>query len=105
MGERHGPAFVERKRRNGDVHHGTAAGATWHGRQGEDPCDACRAAKAEYDQRQRATPETTRRSRLHARAQAQALRVLKDAHPDEYRQLYLAFKENLLREVSESTTT
>lgn len=91
--------FTERKRRNGDVRHGTPSGALWHARRGEDPCDACRAAKAEYDRQWRAAPEKVQRNRLHAGAQRRALKALKDAHPEEYRRLYLAFKENLLREV------
>jgi hypothetical protein len=99
MSARHSAPFAERKRRNDDQRHGTLSGAKRHSDAGEDPCDACRAAKAEYDKRWRSGDEQTRRNRLSAQAQARAYSALAKAHPEEYRRLYLAFKENLLREV------
>ena len=89
--------FTERDRGD-DERHGTLAGSQRHSRAGEPPCDACRAAKAEYDREWRSAPEKTRRNRLHARAQARALRKLKDAHPDEYRALYVHEKAALTAE-------
>lgn len=85
-----------KKRRNGDIRHGTPSGAQWHSKHGEDPCDACRAAKAEYDKRQRAIPANTAKSRLLAKAQQLALKALKDAHVDEYRSYYLREKAALV---------
>lgn len=102
MTERHGAGFIERERRNGGVRHGTSSGARRHALAGEDPCDACRADKAEYDRLRLAAPEKALRNRLHARAQSKAYGVLAKVHREEYRRLYLAFKEDLLREVSES---
>lgn len=88
--------FVQRERRNGDTRHGTVAGAVRHSNAGELPCDACRAAKAEYDRRWRAAPERTRRSRLHAAAQRKAFQVLKKANESEYRRLYVQFRDELI---------
>ena len=94
------PAFVERTRLSGDPRCGTASGFTRHQNSGERPCDACKAAKAEYDRRWRSADDKTRRNRLHSRAQAKALSALKAAHEDEYRAIYLAFKERLIGEVA-----
>jgi len=91
-------SFVERHRRQGDPRHGTPSGAARHASVGEEPCDACRAAKAEYDRDWRAAPERTKRNRLHAKAQALALKSLRHNHPDEYREFYLAHKAALLAE-------
>lgn len=89
--------FIERDRGD-DERHGTLSGARRHSERGEPPCDACRAAKAEYDKRNLAIPENTRRNRLHAKAQSRALRDLKRAHEDEYRASYLAHKASLVAE-------
>ncbi len=84
--------------RGDDERHGTAAGARRHSTAGEPPCDACRAAKAEYDKNWRSAPEKTRRNRLHASAQAKASSELRRAHLDEYRALYLQAKAALIAE-------
>lgn len=89
--------YLERDRGD-DYRHGTASGARRHSLAGELPCDACRAAKAEYDKRQRSTPEHTRRNRLHAKAQARALRDLRRRYLDEYKELYLDHKRKLIAE-------
>lgn len=102
MSARRTAPFTERERRGNDERHGTPSGAARHSRAGEDPCDACRAAKSEWDKRWRSSDEATRRSRLHARAQHRARSALAKLHPQEYRTLYLAFKEELLREVADS---
>lgn len=90
--------FTERKRESGDVRCGTTAGNDRHLSAGEPACEACKAAKAEYDKRWRAAPERTRINRMHAKAQSRALRALKDAHPDEYRALYVRMKAELTAE-------
>ncbi|HET7407348.1 MAG TPA: hypothetical protein VFJ21_09490 [Mycobacteriales bacterium] len=86
--------FTERDRGK-DERHGTPYGASRHSKRGEPPCDACRAAKAEYDRRNRAIPERTARNRLRAKAQQRALAELKKAHESEYRRLYVAHKAAL----------
>lgn len=72
-----------------DHRHGTPAGAAAHVRAGEAQCDACRAAKAAYDERRRTSSMIRIRDRATAQAQSRALRRLKQAHPGEYRGLYL----------------
>ena len=68
--------------------HGTPSGWTAHQNRGERPCDACYAAKAEYDKRRKTAPEEVRRSRLHARAQARAETEIKRLYPGVWRALY-----------------
>lgn len=80
--------------------HGTASGFAAHQRAGERPCDPCYRAKQKYDQRYRSAPDRTRRSRLSARAQQQATSELARRYPDEYRQLYLKFKQDLTSEAA-----
>lgn len=89
--------FTERDRGD-DFRHGTPTGARRHSKAGEPPCDACRAAKAEYDKRWRTADENTRKNRLHAAAQRRALRDLKNAHEDEYQEAYLRHKAALVAE-------
>ena len=100
MSARSQAGFVVRKRRGDDSRHGTPSGANRHVKAGEDPCDACRAAKAEYDRRRRESDEVAVRNRMHAKVQRLALSDLKRAHEDEYRVLYLAHKETVFREVT-----
>lgn len=89
--------FTERNRGD-DERHGTLAGARRHSERGESPCDACRAAKAEYDLRFNSAPERARKNRLHARAQSRALTALKRSHPAEYRELYVKAKAEIASE-------
>jgi len=89
--------YLERDRGD-DYRHGTATGARRHSAAGEPPCDACRAAKAKYDKRQRSSSEGIRRNRLHAKAQQRALADLRRRYLDEYRELYLAHKRDLVAE-------
>lgn len=78
--------------------HGTTSGYTAHQRRGEEPCDACRAAKREYDARWLAGSEQTRRNRLHAKAQSRALARLRWLYPRIYDVLYDEEKRRLDRE-------
>ena len=89
--------FTERDRGD-DERHGTPAGARRHSEAGEPPCEACRAAKSEYDRRYRAANDKKRMNRLHAKAQNRAERDLRRAHLDEYRALYLEHKRQLIAE-------
>lgn len=75
---------------------GTTSGWTRHFSLDEKPCDACCAAKAEYDHRRNTSGPTAIKNRQHAKSQQRALKRLKDAHPDEYRELYLAAKAEVL---------
>ncbi len=68
--------------------HGTQSGWRLHQRRGEEPCYPCWLAKSEYDKRRKDVPEERLRNRRHASAQQRALKRLKDAHPEEYRQYY-----------------
>lgn len=77
---------------------GTTSGYSRHRWADEKPCDACAAAKAEYDRRLRSAPEATRRSRLNARAQGRALARLRRLYPDVYAALYEEEKVRLWRE-------
>jgi len=81
------------------MRHGTATGYRYHQDADEKPCDACVAAKQEYDRNWRSTPERTKKSRAGAAAQARALRRLKDIYPDVYRVLYAEEKVRAFREV------
>lgn len=74
---------------------GTTSGYTSHQHKGEKPCDACATAKREYDQRWRSADETRRRSRLSAKAQAEAYKVLADRYPLEYQRAYLSARAAL----------
>ena len=76
--------------------HGTTAGAARHVRQNEPPCDACRAAKGDYDARRRRVPDVQLRNRQHARAQSDAYRALAKMHADEYRALYVEAKARII---------
>jgi hypothetical protein len=81
---------------NSRVRHGTYSGWNKHQTRGEPPCDACYRAKADYDHRRRETSDVKLRQRVLARAQHRAVKELAHRHPDEYRQLYLRFKAELL---------
>lgn len=87
--------YVERDRGD-DRRHGTLSGARRHSAAGEPPCEACRAAKAEYDKRYKSADDKKRRNRLHAKAQSLALADLRRRYLDEYRDLYLAHKRDLI---------
>jgi len=81
-----------------EVHCGSNAGATRHLANGEKVCPACKAAKAEYDKRNRAIPDKRRRARLHAEAQSLAFRSLMQIHPEEYDALYEAYKRDIFED-------
>lgn len=76
------------------VRHGTPSGFTKHQNLGERPCDACYQSKAEYDARRKDQPAERKRSRDHARAQGRATTVIRARHTEEYRALYLWFKDH-----------
>ena len=77
---------------------GTPSGYRKHQHAGERPCDACAAAKSEYDRRLRSAPEATRRNRLTAQAQNHARTRLTAIYPDVYAALYREEKERIWRE-------
>jgi hypothetical protein len=74
------------------VRHGTPSGHTLHQTIGSKPCDACTAAKREYDQRRRAADRVTALARARARAQNRARAALVERHATEYAELYAQFK-------------
>lgn len=82
--------------------HGTLTGHARHLARGEEPCEACRAAKAEYDERWRGSPRRARLGRLNARAQARAYGELSRRHKAEYDELYAAHRAELLAESGEA---
>lgn len=81
--------------------HGTVTGHSRHLTRCEEPCEACRAAKAEYDERWRGTTRRARLGRLNARAQARAYGELARRHKAEYDELYAAHRAELLAESGE----
>ena len=80
------------------VRHGTANGYSKHQALGESPCEMCRIAKHEYDTRNRAIPEKTKRNRLRARAQSRANTELRRRYPDEWKLIYDKHHNVLLAE-------
>ena len=70
------------------VRHGTPSGFSRHYDAGEEPCEACCSAKAEYDKKWRSSSDQTKKNRLRAKAQALALAALRRRHPAEYDALY-----------------
>ena len=68
--------------------HGTPTGYGQHQTAGEKPCDACTAAKSEYDRRWREATGRQKSDRLAARAQNKAETRLRRMHPNTYRILY-----------------
>ena len=78
--------------------HGTPSGFSKHQKLKEAPCEACRAAKAEYDARLRAADSKTLASRRAAKAQGRALQALRTRYPLEYRELYEQAKRLLAAE-------
>jgi hypothetical protein len=77
---------------------GTPSGFRKHQDAGEKPCDACTAAKADYDRRWRSAPLRIQKHRLNARAQAEARNELARRYPAQYRKLYRLAKERLYDE-------
>lgn len=77
---------------------GTPSGYNRHKLDGEKPCDACHAAKSEYDKRWRSASDKVRRSRLNARAQMKAYGRLAHKYPDDYARLYAEEKARLAAE-------
>lgn len=75
--------------------HGTTSGFTKHQYRGEEPCEPCRQAKAAYDYRRLSGRRSANKNRMFAKAQKNALRRLKNAHPQEYKALYEEEKDIL----------
>lgn len=73
--------------------HGTTSGWSLHQKRSERPCDACYQAKASYDRTIRDKDVKQRRIKVASRAQAYANKMLKQSHPEEYREYYLQSKE------------
>lgn len=65
--------------------HGTYSGAQRHRKEGETPCDPCKAAAAEY---QRAWRQSAPHDRVRTSARTKALWRLAALHHDEYMALY-----------------
>ncbi len=80
------------------VRHGTANGHAKHLNENTPPCEPCRIAKSQYDQRQLDIPENVTRNRIGAKAQSLAFRELRTAHEEEYRVLYQKNRDALLDE-------
>lgn len=70
------------------INHGTYGGAQTHQRRGEEACDECKAARAEYMRKHRQRPDSTHLPRQHAADRAR--RELARRYPDEYGHLYAA---------------
>lgn len=92
------PAVAGERFDGSQTRHGTTAGHKKHLTDGSDPCEMCRIAKSQYDRNRLDVPENVQRNRLHAKAQAQALQMLRRRHEDEYRELYTAQKQELFKE-------
>jgi arginyl-tRNA--protein-N-Asp/Glu arginylyltransferase len=86
---------------DGDARHGTTPGYSQHMQIGEEPCEACRKAKTEYDRNLRSAPAKTRRNRLHAKSQQRAFKRLKDIYPELYKAFYDEEKQRLFTEYNE----
>jgi hypothetical protein len=78
--------------------HGTPSGFRRHQVVGEIPCDSCKRAKREYDQRRLSAPEKARKNRLKARAQARAENDMRRLYPDVWAVLYANHVKELTRE-------
>lgn len=83
---------------NTKTRHGTASGWTFHKNLNEDPCAACYRAKQEYDKRYKSAPAKVRASRIAAKAQQAAMREIVGKYPEEYRELYLKYKQQFSKE-------
>lgn len=79
--------------------HGTHSGWALHTALGERPCDPCYRAKQAYSAARNGQMPQTLLNRAYARAQGKAEKELKHRHPDEYRDLYEAFRDADLRDM------
>lgn len=68
--------------------HGTTSGFALHQKRDEDVCAACYQAKQRYDKRLRAASAKRSTARIASRAQAYANKMIKQAHPEEYKEYY-----------------
>lgn len=68
----------------GTTRHGRPAGFARHQVLGEEPCDACKEAKAEYDARRAQDAQVKARRAELSRARARALERLRREHPQEF---------------------
>lgn len=68
--------------------HGTRQGYKAHALLRERPCGPCYQAQSQYDRNRAQTTARQRQQRLTSNAQAMALKLLREAHMDEYRALY-----------------
>lgn len=67
---------------------GTYAGAQAHHARGEDACDGCRRAAAEYNAEwRRRNPAAADRNRAAVRLRSRALTILGQRHPTELRSI------------------
>lgn len=65
---------------------------------GEQPCPACKVAKKDYDARRRSAPELKVKNRARAVAQGRALSELRSRYPEEYRDLYRFYRQEVWEE-------
>lgn len=77
--------------------HGTISGNSAHINAGERPCEACLQAKSEYDRKYRARPGRPEKAKKRSAARYKALQVLKERHPQDYRNAYQGWRERLAR--------
>lgn len=78
--------------------HGSLGGYNRHRTLKEEPCEACRIAKALHDKARQSEPAQTLKNRRAARAQSRAYRRLAQLHPGLYRRFYLEEKAILEQE-------
>ncbi len=68
---------------------GTYAAYQRHRKRGEQPCDPCKQANTAYARDRRTRSEVRRDDALAGAARRRAYRRLADAHPAEFRRLYV----------------
>jgi len=81
---------------NTRIRHGTRSGWNLHRKLDQRPCDACYKAQADSNKRYRSSDARTRRARQTTRAQMLAYGRLARNHPEEWRELYEAAKQEII---------
>lgn len=80
---------MPRGARKRPIRHGTPGGYQVHWNRGQEPCDKCRAARSEYQKKQRADNPTSTDAQLKRNAAAwRARKLLSELHRREYLLLY-----------------
>ncbi len=72
-----------------EVRHGEIAGAQWHKKQGEKPCEPCRIARNEYERKRRGKPVMISKSELVKQFafQSRVLKRLAALHPHDHKRI------------------